>query len=61
MIELLGASNFCCYGVTIQMNSLQQCFHMILFPSSLQNIFKIRILTLPSLANICVGVYLGLL
>ena len=63
MIELLGASNFCSYGVTIQMqlNSLQQCFHMILFPSSLQNIFEIQILTLPSLANTCVGVYLGLL
>lgn len=63
MIELLGASDFCSYGVTIQMqlNSLQQCFHMILFPSSLQNIFEIQILTLPSLANTCVGVYLGLL
>ena len=43
------------------MNSLQQCYYMVLFPSSLQNIFEIRILTLPSLANICVGVYLGLL
>jgi len=61
MIELLGGSNFCSYSVTIQMNSLQQCFHMVLFPCSLQNMFEIRILTLPCLANICVGVYLGLL